>query len=344
MDFLEIRRKAKERAAARAAASQDAGGATDPASAPARPARTAGPAEPPRPLALDPLPLPEALAPEPLGAWRAPPPDPEPARATREPRHLVGADPDALAEEAARIEAALAERLESLPAAPDGRFKTWRPVGHEVPDVAPVAPEPDEPPALEEEARPAAPAPRRAAGDPLDDFFYRDDERGPELGGLAPQSAPAPLAEPVERVEYLTFRLGTEEYGVEIDRVREVMRSPPITEVPRAPQSVLGVITVRGEVVAVFDPRTRLGLPPSADAGTGRVVIVDDGGGPCGLLVDGVSSVVRLPRGSIEPCPQGIGGQSADCLAGIGRDEDRLFTLLDLGALLKPRRAGEARS
>jgi len=339
MDFLEIRRKAKERAAARAAASQDAGDAVDPARAPARPAR---PAEPPRALALDPLPLPEPLAPEPLGGAYAPLPDPEPVRSTRAPRHLVGADPDALAEEAARIEAALAERLESLPAAPDGRFKTWRPVGHEVPDVAPVAPEQDEPPSRDE-PRTAEPGPRRAAGDPLDDFFYRDDERGPELGGLAPQAAPAALAEPVERVEYLTFRLGAEEYGVEIDRVREVMRSPPITEVPRAPQSVLGVITVRGEVVAVFDPRTRLGLPPSADAGTGRVVIVDDGGGPCGLLVDGVSSVVRLPRGSIEPCPQGIGGQSADCLAGIGRDEDRLFTLLDLGALLKPRRAGEAR-
>jgi len=335
MDFLEIRRKAKERAAARAAAAQADGDATARAGAPVEPAR---PAEPPRPLALDPLPLPGGPAPEPLDVERAP----EPGRSTQATRHLVGADPDALAEEAARIEAALAERLESLPAAPDGRFKTWRPVGHDVPDVAPVAPEPDEPPARDE-ARPAAPPRRRAPGDPLDDFFYRDDERGPGLGGLAPQVAPDPLVEPVERVEYLTFRLGTEEYGVEIDRVREVMRSPPITEVPRAPPSVLGVITVRGEVVAVFDPRMRLGLPPSAEAGTGRVVIVDDGGGPCGLLVDGVSSVVRLPRGSIEPCPQGIGGSSADCLAGIGRDQDRLFTLLDLGALLKPRRAGEAR-
>ena len=338
MDFLEIRRKAKERAAARAAAASQDGG-----EAPARagaPARTSQPA---RALALEPLPLPEAPEPGPVGGEQAPEPAPEPGWASPVPRRLVGADPDALAEEAARIEAALAERLESLPAAPDGRFKTWRPVGNEVPDVAPMAGESEDLPDRAEGRPPEAP-PRRAPGDPLDDFFYRDDERGPELGGLAPLVAPAPLVEPVERVEYLTFRLGTEEYGVEIERVREVMRSPPITEVPRAPQSVLGVITVRGEVVAVFDPRLRLGLPPGADAGTGRVVIVDDGGGPCGLLVDGVSSVVRLPRGAIEPCPQGIGGSSADCLAGIGRDEERLFTLLDLGALLKPRRAGEARA
>jgi purine-binding chemotaxis protein CheW len=218
-----------------------------------------------------------------------------------------------------------------------------------VPDVAPVAPETEAssaPPARADrhgEARDHRAVPRRHAGDPLDDFFYRDDELGPELGGLAPETAPAPAEEPVQRVEYLTFRLGAEEYGVEIDRVREVMRSPPITEVPRAPPGVLGVITVRGEVVAVFDPRTRLRLPPSAGAETGRVVIVDDGAGPCGLLVDGVANVVRLPRGSIEPCPQGIGGLGVDCLAGIGRDHDRLFTVLDLAALLRPRRPGEGR-
>lgn len=332
MDFLEIRRKAKERAAARAAAATPADGVV-PAPAPAPPSAEAGaPEAAARPLALEPLPLPGAADPSPQAGPSRPAP----------PRQPAGADPDALAEEAARIEAALAERLESLPAAPDGRFKTWRPMGHEVPDVAPVTPEPEEPPGRAA-GRPAEPPPRRDPGDPLDEFFYRDDERGPELGGLAPQAAPALVAEPVARVEYLTFRLGAEEYGVEIDRVREVMRSPPITEVPRAPHGVLGVITVRGEVVAVFDPRSRLGLPPGVDAGTGRVVIVDDGAGPCGLLVDGVSSVVRLPRGSVEPCPQGIGGQSADCLAGIGRDEDRLFTLLDLGALLKPRRPGEGR-
>jgi purine-binding chemotaxis protein CheW len=107
---------------------------------------------------------------------------------------------------------------------------------------------------------------------------------------------------------------------------------------------VLGVITVRGEVVAVFDPRGRLGLPRAAPSEGGRVIIVDDGGGPCGLLVDAVASVVRLPRGAIEARPQGIGGASADCLEGIGRDRDRLFTVLSVAALLKPGRRVEGRS
>ncbi len=141
---------------------------------------------------------------------------------------------------------------------------------------------------------------------------------------------------PLAREEYLTFLLGAEEYAVAIERVREVIRAPPITEVPRAPGHVLGVVTVRGEVVAVVDPRRRLGLPcASLGEGEGKVVIVDAGEGSCGLLVDRVASVVRLRPGSIEPCPQGIAGQRSEFLAGIGRDGDRLFTLVDLAALLR---------
>jgi purine-binding chemotaxis protein CheW len=106
--------------------------------------------------------------------------------------------------------------------------------------------------------------------------------------------------------------------------------------VPRAPADVLGVITVRGEVVPVFDPRRRLGLPRAPNVEASRVVIVDDGGGPFGLLVDQVANVVRLPHGAIEPCPQGMGGASADCMEGIGRDGARLFTVLSVPSLLRP--------
>ena len=187
------------------------------------------------------------------------------------------------------------------------------------------------------------------ARDPLEEFFFRVDEEVPALAALPADVGPVSSAGPEDAgvEEYLTFRLGVEEYAVAIERVHEVLKSQPVTEVPRAPAGVLGVVTVRGEVVAVFDPRRRLGLPGTPPPeGSGRIVIVDDGQGPCGLLVDGVASVVRLARGSIEPCPQGIGGASADCLAGIGRERSRLFTVLDLGALLRraqaPARVGRA--
>ena len=264
------------------------------------------------------------------------------------------------------IEGELAARLQGLTPAEDGRFATWRP-GSGAPPPAPVLPLPPPRESREDDfvlvsalgegmpalALPEPPGPARpgAPADPLDEFFYREDEAGPELPVVGGQAEPAPPEdrESGAREEYLTFALGDEQYGIAIARVREVMRSPPITEVPHAPPHVLGVVTVRGEVVAVFDPRRRLALPgPAPAAGVGRLVIVDVGEGPCGLLVDAVSSVVRVRAGSIEARPQGIGGAGAECLAGIGRHGERLFTVLDLGAFLRrspgaPRRAGEGK-
>jgi purine-binding chemotaxis protein CheW len=309
MDFLRIRKEARERAAEGAAGAEG---------------------EPSR----------DAAAPAPPEA-----PPPETAPGARAP----------LAD-AAALEGALAERLRdggASPAAPGPRptFTTWRPGSGAPPAVPAPPPRPAAAPDLADFAlvRPggAAPipvpvpvsaAPRGAeAADPFAGFFFDPEEPPPpgELGATAP-APPAPAAEASAREEYLTFLLGAEEYAVAIERVREVLKCPPVTEVPRAPTHVLGVVTVRGEVVAVFEPRRRLGLPsaPPAD-GAGRIVIVDAGDGPCGLLVDAVASVVRLPPGSIEPCPQGIGGASQEYLAGIGREGDRLFTVLDLGALLR---------
>lgn len=299
MDFLKIRKKARERAAAREAAGERA--RSTPASGPAEPRE-------PRPPPADPVVTPADVLEGELAA-RLQGVSPEQAAAP-------GIEPRTPAETAAP----------PLPAGPPG---AWPP-----PAVAQAPPG-------EPWTAPPASAPRATSGgpaDPLEGFFYREDEEGPEvppIGGSP--DAPGEDEDPdtALREEYLTFLLGEEEYAVAVERVREVMKSPPITEVPRAPSHVLGVITVRGEVVAVLDPRRRLGLPAGAPAGDGRVVIVDAGEGSCGLLVDRVASVVRLRAGTIEPCPQGFGGAHADCLAGIGREESRIFTVLDLGALLR---------
>ena len=328
MDFLKIRKKARERAAAREPASAPPG-AAEPAAPGAASARSGAP----------------------------PSPRPEPARRDADP---AVRDADPAARDADELEDALAARLAGEPALDEG-FTTWRPGSGPAPRSAEPVPPPRAPPEPRSEdfalvthaAAPlpvplvvspvpvavpvpaAAPLPARA---PLDEFFYRPDEETPELPGVGGDAVPAPEddLESAVREEYLTFLLGREEYAVAIERVREVVKAPPVTEVPRAPAHILGVVTVRGEVVAVLDPRRRIGLPgaPPAD-GAGRIVIVDAGDGSCGLLVDAVASVVRLPPGAIEPCPQGIGGPRAEFLAGIGREGDRLFTVLDLGALLR---------
>lgn len=309
MDFLKIRKKAKERASAKASS------APDPASPPAG----AAPAAPEVPGGR-----------EPADALPAPPPDP-------------------VITEVDVIEGELAARLQGLPAA-DERFTTWRPGTGNPPEVPP--PSPGVEVRLRDEdfalvLRGARPAERRGAGpgaradatDPLDEFFYRPGESSDHLPALgAPAVEPAAAPGPVALDEYLTFLLGQEEYAVSIRSVREVLRAPPVTEVPRAPPDVLGVVTVRGDVVPVFDPRRRLGLPPAAsspESGRTRIVIVDAGEGPCGLLVDAVAGVARVRPGSVEPCPQGIATASAESIEGIGRAGERLFMVLDLGVLLR---------
>ena len=170
--------------------------------------------------------------------------------------------------------------------------------------------------------------------DPLDEFFWREDEQADGLPDLLAPTAPRVTLPPEEARDWLTFRLGDEEYGLAIEQVREVLKAPAITEVPRAPAHVLGVIMVRGEVIAVFDPRRRLGLPPGPPARASRVLVCDAGDGPRGLLVDAVSQVVRLAASAVEARPQGVGSAAADAILGIGRKGDGLYILLDLAAVL----------
>ncbi|HEX7489837.1 MAG TPA: chemotaxis protein CheW, partial [Anaeromyxobacteraceae bacterium] len=80
--------------------------------------------------------------------------------------------------------------------------------------------------------------------DPLDEFFWREDEQAPLLPEILAAAAPRTLALPEQRREWLTFFLGGEEYALEIEQVREILKAPAITQVPRAPAHVLGVIMV----------------------------------------------------------------------------------------------------
>jgi purine-binding chemotaxis protein CheW len=136
--------------------------------------------------------------------------------------------------------------------------------------------------------------------------------------------------------ELLAFRLGEEEYAVDILRIREIIKTRPVTEVPRAPWFVLGVISVRGQVLPVVDLRRRLRLPERALGRAARVLIVTRGDDLLGLLVDEVRQVVRMRDVDIEPTPSLIGGPEAgELIAGIGRPvPDRLLVLLHLDAVL----------
>jgi purine-binding chemotaxis protein CheW len=135
--------------------------------------------------------------------------------------------------------------------------------------------------------------------------------------------------------EVLAFRLGDEEYGLDILRIREIIKTRPTTEVPRAPKFVLGIISVRGQVIPVIDLRLRLRLSPSPLTKDARVLIVTRDGEAHGLLVDQVRQVVRMRDEEVEPPPQMLGGGESEFISGIGRPRtDRMLILLHLDAVL----------
>jgi purine-binding chemotaxis protein CheW len=137
--------------------------------------------------------------------------------------------------------------------------------------------------------------------------------------------------------EVLAFLLGGEEYAIDIRRIREIIKTRPATEVPRAPAFVTGIISVRGQVIPVMDLRKRLRLPapvrpPGREA---RILIVSRVDEDFGLLVDEVRQVVRMRDSDVEPPPAMLGGPDAEFISGIGRPwGERLLILLELDAVL----------
>lgn len=123
-----------------------------------------------------------------------------------------------------------------------------------------------------------------------------------------------------KRAEYLAFSLGGEAYAIEIGNIVEILRPLPITEVPRADPDVVGVMSVRGRLVAVLDLKRRFKLQQKGVAmdKKSRILLVDAIDEEIGLLVDEVLQVYRLSEGEIEP-PTVLGSEQAPHVVGIGR-------------------------
>jgi purine-binding chemotaxis protein CheW len=141
---------------------------------------------------------------------------------------------------------------------------------------------------------------------------------------------------------FLTFMLAGEEYALDILRISEIIKVRPVTEVPRAPAFVTGIISVRGTIVPVVDLRLRLHLPASEPGPAGRILIVTKQDEPYGLVVDEVVHVVRLHAEDIEPPPAAVGVASSEFIGGIGRPPSilmpglggRMLIVLNVDAVL----------
>jgi purine-binding chemotaxis protein CheW len=134
-------------------------------------------------------------------------------------------------------------------------------------------------------------------------------------------------------LQIVVFELGAERYGVDIATVYEIIRHQPIIAVPRAPAFVEGIINLRGRIIPVVDLRARLGLATSDVTKETRIVVAETAGTRVGLIVDGVSEVLIVPAGAIEPTPEVAVGDEATYLRGIAKLGERLIILLALEGL-----------
>ena len=134
--------------------------------------------------------------------------------------------------------------------------------------------------------------------------------------------------------EYLTFRLGGEEYGIDILRVQEIRSYEEPTRIANAPSFIKGVVNLRGVIVPVVDLRIKLGCAKVEYNGFTVVIVLNVKGRVVGAVVDSVSDVLELPREQVRPAPDMNSAVNTDFVTGIANVGDRMLILMDIQALM----------
>ena len=141
-----------------------------------------------------------------------------------------------------------------------------------------------------------------------------------------------------QAAQYLTFMLGGEAFGIGIMAVKEIIEFGGITEVPMMPESIRGVINLRGAVVPVMDLAARFGRPQTVPGKRTCIVIVElageDGHQLTGVVVDAVSAVLDIPAADVEPAPSFGTRIRGDFIAGMGKVNGKFVILLNVGQVL----------
>ncbi len=149
-----------------------------------------------------------------------------------------------------------------------------------------------------------------------------------------------------ELIQLVSFKLASEEYGVEVLKVREIIRLPAITKMPGMPPHVEGIINLRGKVIPIISLRRRFSLEDSDNSSShARIVIMDVAGSLAGFIVDAVSEVIRIPSSEILPPPAMVlaGTIGQEVITGVYNHAERLLVILDIDRMFSDaERAGFA--
>ena len=133
-----------------------------------------------------------------------------------------------------------------------------------------------------------------------------------------------------DSLELLCFKLSDEEYAVEINDVREIVKMVDITDVPKTPDFMLGIISLRGVIIPLLDLRMRLGLEACSYNSKTRIIIASANDMKMGMVVDAVTEVVGLKKGTLEPPPSLLTDIDTELLKGVGRYDERLLIVPNL--------------
>lgn len=137
-------------------------------------------------------------------------------------------------------------------------------------------------------------------------------------------------AEQVER-QFVVFRLSGESYGLDISKVKEIINLQTITAVPNTAEFIEGIINLRGQVIPVYNLRAKFGMPANEPDRQTRIIVVEVGDLPVGVIVDGVSEVLNVSADIIEPPSPAIATNlNENFIAGIAKFDERLVILLHL--------------
>jgi len=151
---------------------------------------------------------------------------------------------------------------------------------------------------------------------------------------MQPQQKKATLEKEAEVLQLIIFNLGDEEYGTNINQVREIIRTGTITPIPDSPDFIKGVSNVRGEIPVIIDLKARFFLPQDEDVESKNIVITEQEKNIFGLLVDEVTEVLRIPETEVKTTPELVTRIDRTYISGVITIENRLIILLDLAKVL----------
>ncbi len=134
--------------------------------------------------------------------------------------------------------------------------------------------------------------------------------------------------------QYVVFKLGKEEYGIDIMNVREIVQYQECVKIPNSPKFIEGIINFRGKVIPIICLKKRFRMEDKTIDANTRIIVINLNDRQIGFLVDEASQTIRLDDANIDPTPEIISGIERKYITGVGKHDDRLIILIDLEKVL----------